>query len=111
MTRASLATAVQAYNAIHDRIASDEDTLDLETLITWLNLFAHIERVDVKISRSAQALALKEDNTWTDEQRKVVKAYARDVEARRKRRNAYIGWSMMLRRHVSDCNHSGMSYD
>jgi hypothetical protein len=111
MTRASLAAAVQAYNAIHDRITSDENALDLDTLITWLDLFAHIERVDVKISRSAQALALKEDDTWTYEQKKLVKSYARDAEARRRRRNGYIGWSMMLRRHVSVYDHAGMISD
>lgn len=101
MSRASLAAAVQAHTALHDRIAHGNEALTLDILITWLDLFAHIERIDVKLARSALALAERQEGEWTEEQRKVVKTYARDAEARRKRRNGYIGWSMMIRRHVS----------
>ena len=101
MSRASLTTAVQAHTAIHDRIMRDPDALTFDVLITWLDLLAHIERVDVKLARSVGSLAEEEGHEWTEEQRSVMKKYVRDSEARKARRNAYIAWSLMLRRHVS----------
>lgn len=96
--RLSLATTLQSHAALHDLFASPEQ-LTFDRLTAYLDLLAHLERIDAKLTRTARQLLDK--GGGTEEQEKVCRTYARDAEGRRKRRNGYIGWSLMLRRWVS----------
>ncbi|KAJ9114214.1 hypothetical protein QFC22_005666 [Naganishia vaughanmartiniae] len=119
--RVSLASATQAFNVIYNRLyaaaianpttsASDllhsspdsEYRFHFSQLQHLLDLFAHIERIDDKLYRSAYRLLSGDIDglgKLGDEESKVVERYARvGPERRKKRRMLYVGWSLMLRR-------------
>lgn len=100
MARLTLAAALDAHHRLHALFTRSPDALTLPRLVAYLDLLAHLERIDVKISRTARGY-LDSDDGLTGEQRSVCLALGRDEEGVRRRRNTYIGWSFMLRRHVS----------
>jgi hypothetical protein len=98
MPRLTLAAATAAHSHLHALFSSPQE-ITWDRLILYLDLLAHLERIDSKLTRTAQAY-LASDEGLTREQEAVVTVYARDEEGRRKRRNTYVGWSLMLRRYV-----------
>lgn len=97
MPRLTLAAALDAHSQLHTLFSTPRE-ITWDRLVAYLDLLAHLERIDSKLTRTAEAYLAS--NYLTEEQGAVCRVYARDIEGRRKRRNTYVGWSFMLRRYV-----------
>ncbi|KAJ9127302.1 hypothetical protein QFC24_000709 [Naganishia onofrii] len=108
--RASLASATAAFHAICSPLLDSAATTNqppehtlftsLDQLEHLLDLFAHVERIDDKLIRSARKVIL--DGSLTPEQYSVVEKYTRPGEMRKKRRmylNSLL--SSAINRHSS----------
>ena len=95
-----ITTTANPQRPSHDLFSS------LEEVERLLDLFAHVERVDDKLMRSARKISA--DESLLLEQKAAVGKYTREGEGRKKRRMVYIGWSIMLRRAVSFCSASAL---
>lgn len=98
MPKLTLDKAITAHAKLHALFLAHPDRITLPRLAAYLDLLAHLERIDVKLARTAEGYARR--HGLTAEQRRVAEAYVRGEEGKRKRRNTYVGWSFMIRRYV-----------
>lgn len=108
MPKLTLDKAITAHSKLHALFLAHPEIITRPRLAAYLDLLAHLERIDVKLARTAEGYARRSHGV-TAEQRRVAEAYVRGEEGKRKRRNTYVGWSFMLRRYVRPISSSSSS--